>query len=72
MSEFTININPPHNRHIGSPPKIGIRPTIDGRRQGVRESLEEQTMNMARSVAAFPQRQSASCRWSACRMRHCR
>lgn len=32
-------------------PKIGIRPTIDGRRQGVRESLEEQTMNMARKVA---------------------
>ncbi|PWI32541.1 L-fucose isomerase [Vibrio albus] len=31
--------------------KIGIRPTIDGRREGVRESLEEQTMNMARSVA---------------------
>ncbi|MBK0347629.1 L-fucose isomerase [Aerococcaceae bacterium zg-ZJ1578] len=32
-------------------PKIGIRPTIDGRRNGVRESLEEQTMNMAKSVA---------------------
>ncbi|MFS0856024.1 L-fucose isomerase [Paenibacillus taichungensis] len=32
-------------------PKIGIRPTIDGRRKGVRESLEEQTMNMATSVA---------------------
>ena len=32
-------------------PKIGIRPTIDGRRQGVRESLEEQTMNMAKQVA---------------------
>ncbi|MEI5992164.1 L-fucose isomerase [Enterococcus termitis] len=28
-------------------PKIGIRPTIDGRQGGVRESLEEQTMNMA-------------------------
>lgn len=28
-------------------PKIGIRPTIDGRENGVRESLEEQTMNMA-------------------------
>ncbi|MGF1689057.1 L-fucose isomerase [Photobacterium japonica] len=33
--------------------KIGIRPTIDGRRMGVRESLEEQTMNMAKSAAAF-------------------
>ncbi len=32
-------------------PTVGIRPTIDGRRQGVRESLEEQTMNMARSAA---------------------
>jgi L-fucose/D-arabinose isomerase len=32
-------------------PKIGIRPTIDGRRKGVRESLEQQTMDMAKSVA---------------------
>lgn len=32
-------------------PKIGIRPTIDGRWGGVRESLEEQTMNMAKSAA---------------------
>ncbi|MFC3419989.1 L-fucose isomerase [Salinicoccus hispanicus] len=31
-------------------PIIGIRPTIDGRRRGVRESLEAQTMNMATSV----------------------
>ena len=35
--------------------KIGIRPTIDGRRMGVRESLEEQTMNMAKSVAELLQ-----------------
>jgi len=34
-------------------PKIGIRPAIDGRLGGVRESLEEQTMNMARNVAVF-------------------
>ncbi|MCK5078730.1 MAG: hypothetical protein KAR09_02235, partial [Bacteroidales bacterium] len=34
-------------------PKIGIRPTIDGREGGVRESLEEQVMNMAESAAAF-------------------
>ncbi len=33
--------------------KIGIRPTIDGRQMGVRESLEEQTMNMAKSAAMF-------------------
>jgi L-fucose isomerase len=32
-------------------PKIGIRPTIDGRLGGVREELEGQTMNMARSAA---------------------
>jgi L-fucose isomerase len=32
-------------------PAIGIRPTIDGRRKGVRESLEEQTMRMAEAVA---------------------
>ncbi|QTL99884.1 L-fucose isomerase [Iocasia frigidifontis] len=34
-------------------PKIGIRPTIDGRERGVRESLEEQTMNLAKSAARF-------------------
>ena len=32
-------------------PKIGIRPTIDGRWGGVREALETQTMNMAKSAA---------------------
>ncbi len=32
-------------------PKIGIRPVIDGRQGGVRESLEEKTMNLAKSVA---------------------
>ncbi|MBN2597731.1 MAG: L-fucose isomerase, partial [Marinifilaceae bacterium] len=34
-------------------PKIGIRPIIDGRRGGIRESLEEITMNLAKSVAAL-------------------
>ena len=34
-------------------PKIGIRPTIDGRRRGVRESLEERTMQQAKAVAAL-------------------
>ena len=34
-------------------PRIGIRPTIDGRRKGIRESLEEQTMNMAKAAAAL-------------------
>ena len=32
-------------------PKIGIRPIIDGRRKGIRESLEETTMGLANSVA---------------------
>lgn len=31
-------------------PKIGIRPIIDGRRKGIRESLEETTMNLAKRV----------------------
>ncbi len=43
------------NRYYGRKPKIGIRPTIDGRRKGVRESLETQTMNMAISVAELIQ-----------------
>ncbi|HIX13679.1 MAG TPA: L-fucose isomerase [Candidatus Anaerofilum faecale] len=34
-------------------PKIGIRPTIDGRWGGVRESLEEQTMAMAQNAKAL-------------------
>jgi L-fucose isomerase len=34
-------------------PKIGIRPIIDGRRRGIRESLEEKTMGMAKNVAVF-------------------
>lgn len=34
-------------------PKIGIRPTIDGRQGGVRESLEEKTMSLARAVAGL-------------------
>ena len=39
------------NRLIGELPKVGIRPVIDGRLQGVRESLENQTMNMAKAAA---------------------
>ncbi len=38
-------------RNWGELPKVGIRPTIDGRRRGVRESLEVQTMNMANAAA---------------------
>ncbi len=41
------------SRLVGRYPVIGIRPTIDGRRGylKVRESLEEQTMNMAKAAA---------------------
>ncbi|MEP6775294.1 MAG: L-fucose isomerase, partial [Chloroflexota bacterium] len=38
-------------RYVGNWPRIGIRPAIDGRRRGVRESLEEQTMGQARRTA---------------------
>ena len=43
------------NRFKGEYPKIGIRPTIDARRGvlKVRESLEEQTMNMAKAAKAL-------------------
>ncbi len=48
-------MNPPRNRLVGPLPKIGIRPCIDGRRGAlkVRESLEEQTMTLARAAAEF-------------------
>ncbi len=48
-----MKVSPPSNRLIGTVPKIGIRPTIDGRYEGVRESLEEITMGMAENVARF-------------------
>ncbi len=41
------------NRLIGRLPKVGIRPVIDGRERGVRQSLEVQTMNMALAAAKF-------------------
>ena len=48
-----MNLNKNGYRLKGSLPKIGIRPTIDGRLGGVRESLEDQTMRMATNVAQF-------------------
>lgn len=47
----SMKVLKPENRFQGQLPKIGIRPVIDGRRRGVRESLEEQTMNMAKAAA---------------------
>jgi L-fucose/D-arabinose isomerase len=51
VSEFKINNN--YQTVIGDFPKVGIRPVIDGRERGVRESLEKQTMGMAESAAAL-------------------
>lgn len=49
----SLQLNQPVNRLIGDMPKIGIRPAIDGRLGGIRESLEAPTMGMARSLAEF-------------------
>ena len=49
MSDFKASPSP----WSGQLPAIGIRPTIDGRLGGVRESLEERTMKMAKGVAEF-------------------
>jgi len=49
----TLKMNAPVWRYAGSRPKVGIRPTIDGRYGGVREVLENQTMAMAKSAAAL-------------------
>jgi L-fucose isomerase len=38
-------------RFVGDWPRIGIRPAVDGRQHGVRESLEEQTRAMAQRTA---------------------
>lgn len=46
-------LNPPTNRLRNPLPKIGIRPTIDGRYGGVRESLEGPVMAMASAVASL-------------------
>ena len=46
-----MKMTAPVKRLHGNLPKVGIRPIIDGRRKGVRESLEKQTMNMAKAAA---------------------
>jgi len=51
QKEFSINYD--YQTVIGDFPKVGIRPVIDGRERGIRESLEKQTMDMARSAAAL-------------------
>lgn len=51
-----LPLNSPTNHFVGDMPKVGIRPAIDGRRKGVRESLEAQTMAMAQSVVDLIQK----------------
>ncbi len=49
----SLTVQPSAIRLRGGLPKIGIRPTIDGRLGGVRESLEDVTMGMARAAASL-------------------
>ncbi len=51
--ENLMKMNELKKRLRGDLPKIGIRPVIDGRMNGVRESLEDQTMGMAINAAKF-------------------
>jgi len=53
MAQEDFKINRNYQTVIGEFPKVGIRPAIDGRERGVRESLEEQTMGMAKTAAAI-------------------
>ena len=46
-------------RFVGDWPKIGIRPAVDGRMHGVRESLEEQTRSDGAAHGGADQRQPA-------------
>ena len=47
----SLTMTSPENRYRGALPKGGIRPAIDGRRRGVRESLEAPTMALAQAAA---------------------
>src|SRR5688572_3578766 len=51
VEQVTTGVERGRPRYVGGWPKVGIRPAIDGRRRGVRESLEDQTMGMARATA---------------------
>ena len=53
MDTKEVKMNTSQNRLVGAMPKIGIRPVIDGRRRGIRESLEDQTMALAKAVAGL-------------------
>ena len=51
MEYSDLKVNRSYQTVIGDFPKVGIRPAIDGRERGVRESLEKQTMSMAKNAA---------------------
>lgn len=53
MAKNELKVNRNYRTVIGDFPKVGIRPVIDGRMRGVRESLEDQTMNMAKAAAGL-------------------
>jgi L-fucose/D-arabinose isomerase len=53
MANNELKINDHYQTVIGEFPKVGIRPAIDGRMNGVRESLEDQTMKMAKIAASL-------------------
>jgi L-fucose/D-arabinose isomerase len=53
MASNDLKINTDYQTVIGDYPKVGIRPAIDGRMNGVRESLEVQTMKMAKNAATL-------------------
>ncbi len=53
MSENEFRISKDYQTVIGDFAKVGIRPVIDARERGVRESLEKQTMGMAKAAAAL-------------------
>jgi len=51
MATSELKVNTGYRTVIGEFPRVGIRPAIDGRMNGVRESLEDQTMQMAKNAA---------------------
>lgn len=51
MANDELKVNRNYQSVIGDFPKVGIRPVIDGRERGVRESLEIQVMGMAKNAA---------------------
>jgi len=53
MANDVLKINRNYQTVIGDFPKVGIRPVIDGRERGVRESLEKQTMGIAKTAASL-------------------